>query len=936
MAVAQRCKTDSCFSRSPVNSLRYYDHITHDLSSSVSSLVSLNSTLSLRMSRSSPSLSVFKGEVLDKAVECTDFDKHDIKTILKVRKEALEEVLKSRTEELKLLCLREGEMTGEVPPDFPLTGSEAPPTFKRRIRTSFALNNRLIENFRANNEEDLTKLELECEIQNNITMAVLKLASDKTVNRSVRKQRKAAHERALLKLKDLQQKLSVLKRQSQVVNVDKSSEEGETVSLKKEDNGLLYISSEQSTEHETGNLIHEDCPIPRVSSVSTISPTGLHVSVTANPSSVPSSPEIHRQSSRESRRKNGVFLPGRSFQTSVSGQRKMSLFSLPEQCCKSKSINLVSSCSHLDVQQFSEMHSCNSQPSYSESGDILSTNTNEPCYRSELSTRTSVFPAVSTRINNQPFGSKIHFIHSSRSRRDKNIFVLHDSFSESELCRPNRSNSSSFVPASNDYRNFLRVPNVVQSYRKYSGPCSLSDGNRERKIKDLYEGDYREYLSSPNMINYSNDKLSNKNQWQSKTQKTLYNQLSQNNKTNSQVVIPMSEKILTFAERSVIETKPQCVQSNEEYFQTTKQASYDNLLDFPKTSINYPSINKQLTGSQTCYHGKHFVFTNINNCRKETEATKTVSSIDCLINTKYDNTNFRPLKLSRKAVSFSSVPSFQTNTSSVVPPSPVSFVQKLPSSLTVPPSPMLFSQKASSSSVPSLETESFLLASPSPVSLLDREPSSTKVLSLQTVSCPQRMPPSAQPLSVENQINIQESISSTQNALTPKGSSRAEKVNSFFSYKNSSTEQNSSSRVRRFSHFHKSKTVNDESVPASSNKNYTRNTKISTSHGHSSKFGYSAISRFFSLTKFRSNSNLEKTKMAATHPIRYSSVNETELFKCSKPSNFGISNLCDSSSKPQHSDSCSTSVGKREINEMRQTLKTPKIIIYVPEEETTE
>ncbi|XP_076358465.1 uncharacterized protein LOC143251040 isoform X3 [Tachypleus tridentatus] len=875
MAVAQRCKTDSCFSRSPVNSLRYYDHITHDLSSSVSSLVSLNSTLSLRMSRSSPSLSVFKGEVLDKAVECTDFDKHDIKTILKVRKEALEEVLKSRTEELKLLCLREGEMTGEVPPDFPLTGREAPPTFKRRIRTSFALNNRLIENFRANNEEELTKLELECEIQNNITMAVLKLASDKTVNRSVRKQRKAAHERALLK-------------------------------------------------------------IPRVSSVSTISPTGLHVSVTANPSSVPSSPERHRQSSRERRRKNGVFLPGRSFQTSVSGQRKMSLFSLPEQCCKSKSINLVSSCSHLDVQQFSEMHSCNSQPSYSESGDILSTNTNEPCYRSELSTRTSVFPAVSTRINNQPFGSKIHFIHSSRSRRDKNIFVLHDSLSESELCRPNRSNSSSFVPASNDYRNFLRVPNVVQSYRKYSGPCSLSDGNRERKIKDLYEGDYREYLSSPNMINYSNDKLSNKNQWQSKTQKTLYNQLSQNNKTNSQVVIPMSEKILTFAERSVIETKPQCVQSNEEYFQTTKQASYDNLLDFPKTSINYPSINKQLTGSQTCYHGKHFVFTNINNCRKETEATKTVSSIDCLINTKYDNTNFRPLKLSRKAVSFSSVPSFQTNTSSVVPPSPVSFVQKLPSSLTVPPSPMLFSQKASSSSVPSLETESFLLASPSPVSLLDREPSSTKVLSLQTVSCPQRMPPSAQPLSVENQINIQESISSTQNALTPKGSSRAEKVNSFFSYKNSSTEQNSSSRVRRFSHFHKSKTVNDESVPASSNKNYTRNTKISTSHGHSSKFGSSAISRFFSLTKFRSNSNLEKTKMAATHPIRYSSVNETELFKCSKPSNFGISNLCDSSSKPQHSDSCSTSVGKREINEMRQTLKTPKIIIYVPEEETTD
>lgn len=931
MAVAQRCKTDSC--RSPVNSLWHYDHITHDLSSSVSSLVSLNSTLSLRISRSSPSLSVFKGEVLDRVVECTDFDKHDIKTILKVRKEALQEVLRSRTEELKLLCLREGEMTGEVPPDFPLTGGEAPPTFKRRIRTSFALNNRLIENFRANNEEDLTKLELECEIQNNITMAVLKLASDKTVKRSVRKQRKAAHERALLKLKDLQQKLSVLKRQSQVVNVDKSSEEGETVSLKKEDNGLLYSSSEESTEHKTGNLNNEDCPISRASSVSIISPTGLHVSVTENPSSVPSSPERHRQSSRERRRKYGVFFPGSSFQTSVLGQRKMSLFSLPEQRCKSKSVNLVSSCSYPDMEQFSEMHSCNSQPSYSENGDILSTNTNEACYRSELSSRTFVFPTVSTQINNQPFGSKNHFIHSSRSRRDKNIFVLHDSLSESELCRPDRSNSSTFVPASNEYSNFLRVPNVVQSHRKNSGPCSLSDGNKERKIKDQYEGDYREYSSSPNMINCSNDTLSTK-------LSTLYNQLSQNNKTNSQLVIPMSEKNLAFAERSVIETKPQRVQLNEEYVQATKQVSYETLLDFPKTSVNYSSIHKQLSGSQTCYHGKHFVFTNINNCRKGTEATKIVSSIDSLTNTKYDNTNFRPLKLSRKARSFSSVPSFQTNTSSVVTPSPVSFVQKVPSSLTVPPSPVFFSPKASSSSVPSLETKSFLLALPSPVLLFDREPFSAKVSSLQTVSCPQTKPSSAQPLSVENRINMKESISSTQNVLTPKGSSRAEKVNSFFSYKNSSTEQNSSSRVRRFSYFHKSKTVNDESVPASSNKKYTRNvifpTKISTSHGHSSKFGSSAISRFFSLSKFRSNSNLEKTKMAATQPITYSSVNETELFKCSKPSKLGISNLYDCSSKPQHSSSCSTSVDKREINEMTQTLKTPKIIIYVPKEERTE
>ncbi|XP_022256679.1 uncharacterized protein LOC106472386 isoform X2 [Limulus polyphemus] len=962
MAVAQQCKVDSSFSRDRVNSLWYYDRITHGLSSSVSSLVSLNSTLSLRMSRSSPSLSVFKREVLDRAIECIDFDNHDIMVILKARKEALEKMLRSRREELKLLCLREGELTGEVPPDIPLTAGEAPPTFKRRVGTSFALNNRLIEDFRSNNEEDLAKLELECEIQNSITMAVLKLASDKTVKRSVRKQRKLAHQRALLKLKDLQQKLSVLKRQSQVVSVEKSSQEGETISLKEEDNGLLYTSSKR----KIGNLIDKDCTISTVSPLS--HSTGLPISMTANHGSAPP------------RRKYGVFFPGSSFQTSVLGRRRSSFFSPAEQRCKSESLNLISS--YPDVHQFSQLHGSYSQPScsenypydrgYCEGGDVLSTNTNEHCYRSEPSTGTSVFSTVSTRTNDQVFANKNYFLHSSPDSRDDKIFVLHDSLSEGQLCRPDRPNSPTFTPASNNYSNFLHVPNGMQIRRKYSDPCSLSVGGRDRKKEYECNRGYNEELSSPDMINYSNEKIDPKDQWQSKTQSNSHNQLSKNYKTNSQLVLPMSEKKFIFAEKNDIETELQCIQLSEHNFQFSKEKSYENLLDFPKKGMNYLPSNKQLAsphritsrqlaGSQICYSVKYFGFNNINNCQKETRATKDVSPNNFPINTKYDSSNLRPLKLSPKAVSSFLVPSLQTVPSSPkVSSSSLPFLQTESSSLVSPPTTVSSSPKASFSSVSSLQTESSSQVPPSPVSSLQTVQASPKVLSspvlsLQTVPFssvphPQTVSPSPEPstqtlpLSPENQINRQKSLSSTQNAIMPKRRSRSEKINSIFSFCsniNSSTKPNSSSKARRFSYFHKSKIVSDESVPPSSNTNYLRNsifpTNMSNSHSHSSTFGCSAKSKMFPPTKTGSNSNLEKTKIASTQPITSSRVNETELFKCSKASNLGVSpNLCDCSSKSQNVNLCPTSADTKETNEMRQAQKTPKIIIHAPEEETTE
>ena len=63
---------------------------------------------------------------------------------LQQRQEALKEKLKEKTEELRLLCLREGELTGSLPPEYPHTPGQPPPVVRKRVGTSFALDENLI------------------------------------------------------------------------------------------------------------------------------------------------------------------------------------------------------------------------------------------------------------------------------------------------------------------------------------------------------------------------------------------------------------------------------------------------------------------------------------------------------------------------------------------------------------------------------------------------------------------------------------------------------------------------------------------------------------------------------------------------------------------------------------------------------------------------
>ncbi|XP_015208670.1 FERM domain-containing protein 4A isoform X2 [Lepisosteus oculatus] len=128
--------------------------------------------------------------------------KKDMLAALKSRQEALEETLRQRLEELRRLCIREAELTGKLPKEYPLDPGEQPPTVRRRIGTAFKLDEQKI--LPKGEEAELERLEREFAIQSQITEAARRLASDPHVSKKLKKQRKTSYLNALKKLQDIE------------------------------------------------------------------------------------------------------------------------------------------------------------------------------------------------------------------------------------------------------------------------------------------------------------------------------------------------------------------------------------------------------------------------------------------------------------------------------------------------------------------------------------------------------------------------------------------------------------------------------------------------------------------------------------------------------------------------------------------------------------
>ncbi|KAL3852033.1 hypothetical protein ACJMK2_015722 [Sinanodonta woodiana] len=187
-----------------------------DLASELSrSTTSLHSSLGSDNSRSGSSTSLPSLGASRFDLNCDQVDANKVQRemyqALKARREAMEELLKKKTEELKLLCIKEGELTGVLPEEMPLAPGEQPPQIRRRVGTAFSLSTKIVD---SDNEAAniLSRLELEYELQKQITNAAMKLALDKSVAKTVRKQRKQCLVKSQTKLKEMEKKLSEVRK----------------------------------------------------------------------------------------------------------------------------------------------------------------------------------------------------------------------------------------------------------------------------------------------------------------------------------------------------------------------------------------------------------------------------------------------------------------------------------------------------------------------------------------------------------------------------------------------------------------------------------------------------------------------------------------------------------------------------------------------------
>lgn len=129
-----------------------------------------------------------------------------------VRKQqrALEARLEACLEELRRLCLREAELTGTLPAEYPLKPGEKAPKVRRRIGAAYKL-----DEWALHREDPLSSLERQLALQLQITEAARRLCAEENLSRQARRQRKHAALQEEKKLRDLQRCLGDRRRNSE-------------------------------------------------------------------------------------------------------------------------------------------------------------------------------------------------------------------------------------------------------------------------------------------------------------------------------------------------------------------------------------------------------------------------------------------------------------------------------------------------------------------------------------------------------------------------------------------------------------------------------------------------------------------------------------------------------------------------------------------------
>uniref|UniRef100_A0AAY4EE56 FERM domain-containing protein n=1 Tax=Denticeps clupeoides TaxID=299321 RepID=A0AAY4EE56_9TELE len=119
---------------------------------------------------------------------------------LRKKEKDLNDSLAQRLEELKKICLREAELTGMLPKEYPILPGEKPPTIRKRVFTSFKLD----DMFPYDKDPQLRNLESMFALQKKIVEAAKKLANEPDLSKIVKKKRRKNCDDAMRKLQEIE------------------------------------------------------------------------------------------------------------------------------------------------------------------------------------------------------------------------------------------------------------------------------------------------------------------------------------------------------------------------------------------------------------------------------------------------------------------------------------------------------------------------------------------------------------------------------------------------------------------------------------------------------------------------------------------------------------------------------------------------------------
>ncbi|KAK3566378.1 hypothetical protein QTP86_032298 [Hemibagrus guttatus] len=125
---------------------------------------------------------------------------------MRLKHQALEDRLEMCLLELKKLCIREGELTGKLSPDYPLLPNEKPPQIRRRVGASFKLDEGLLSHGDGE-ESEMLSLEADLALQRQIYEASRRLSLEEHISKPVRKSRLQQCKREKKKMNELQEAL---------------------------------------------------------------------------------------------------------------------------------------------------------------------------------------------------------------------------------------------------------------------------------------------------------------------------------------------------------------------------------------------------------------------------------------------------------------------------------------------------------------------------------------------------------------------------------------------------------------------------------------------------------------------------------------------------------------------------------------------------------